>query len=94
MGLEAYSKSMSNNLSGGEKRRLSISMVLSLNPKVLVLDEVTVGSDFLMKKVIWGQIKKVSRTKVIISHDMKEVKENSDGIFVLKRGVGKMLDTT
>ena len=48
-------------------------MVLSLRPQVLVLDEITVGSDFLMKKAIWEQIQKVSSTKIIVSHDMKEV---------------------
>ena len=68
--------------------------MLSLKPKVLVLDEVTAGCDFAMKQQIWRCIRNIGETKILISHDMVEVKQQGDQIFVLKNGVGRMLDKT
>ncbi|CAL5977408.1 ABC_transporter family protein [Hexamita inflata] len=81
-------------LSGGQRRRLTIALVLSLQPTVLVLDEVTAGSDFIMKKAIWDNINRLSDTKIIITHDMEEVKMNGNLICVLKKGSSFMLTDT
>ncbi|CAL6022089.1 ABC_transporter family protein [Hexamita inflata] len=81
-------------LSGGQRRRLTIALVLSLQPTVLVLDEVTAGSDFIMKKAIWNNINRLSDTKIIITHDMEEVKMNGNLICVLKKGSSFMLTDT
>ena len=48
-GLESSSNLFPRSLSGGQRRRLTIALVLSLKPKILVLDEITVGSDYLTK---------------------------------------------
>ena len=78
-------------MSSGQKRRLTIALILSLNPKILVLDEVTVGSDYLTKLQVWEAIKKVNTTNVIITHDMGEVKEHGNRIVLVKKGVGREL---
>ncbi|MGB9695250.1 MAG: ATP-binding cassette domain-containing protein [Caldisericaceae bacterium] len=56
-------------LSGGEKRRVAIASVISMKPKVLVLDEPTAGMDYI-------------GTKSILSHIAREVKEGTSVIFV------------
>lgn len=48
-----------NNLSGGLKRRLLITRALMHNPKILFLDEPTVGLDSAIRRRIWALIKKI-----------------------------------
>ena len=67
-------------------------MVLSLNCKVIVLDEITVGSDYVMKKSIWDALNSVACTRILISHDMQEVRANSNKIFVLRNGKSRQLE--
>ena len=50
--LEKCLNQLYSQLSGGQKRRLTIGLALSKRPDVLVLDEVTVGSDFMIKEAI------------------------------------------
>ena len=42
------------------------------------MDEITVGSDFIMKKKIWDSVNSTATTKITISHDMAEVQGNSE----------------
>ncbi len=61
--------------SGGMKRRLSLAMAILHNPKVLILDEPTVGIDPLLRKEIWAELYKMSENGVTIlvtTHVMDE----------------------
>ena len=61
-------------LSGGEKKRLCLAVVLSWNPQVLILDEPTVGQDFFQKERILEMILEQNRsgkTIIIVSHDIE-----------------------
>jgi ABC-2 type transport system ATP-binding protein len=64
--------------SGGMKRRLSLAIALLANPKILVLDEPTVGIDPLLRKDIWNEFKLLTDqgiTLVVTTHVMDEAEK-------------------
>jgi len=72
------------------KRRLEIARGLLVQPKVLFLDEPTIGLDTQTRKRIWSYIKKVNReegvTVLLTTHYMDEADQNSDAICIIDRG--------
>jgi len=64
-----YAKRPSHHLSYGEKRRVSIATVLSMQPEILVLDEPTSNLDPRHRKELIEFLQKTTITKVIASHD-------------------------
>ena len=78
------------NLSGGMKRRLEIARGLLVKPKVLFLDEPTLGLDTQTRKRIWSYIKKVNKeegvTVILTTHYMDEADQNSDIICIINKG--------
>ncbi|MDF2941375.1 MAG: transporter ATP-binding protein [Herbinix sp.] len=63
------------NYSGGMKKRLSLAVALIHSPKVLVLDEPTVGIDPILRKKIWDEfykLKEQGKTIVVTTHVMDE----------------------
>lgn len=75
-------------LSGGWQRRLSIAMALSGDPKILFLDEPTLGLDVIARSELWDIIKDLKRktTIVLTTHYMEEAEALSDHIGVMKSG--------
>lgn len=84
-------------LSGGQKRRAAIAGVLSMRPKVLVLDEPIAGLDPKGKneilQVINNYHKKYNATIIMISHNMDDIVEVADRVIVMHKGK-KALDGT
>lgn len=82
-------------LSGGQKRKLSIALSLINNPKVLFLDEPTLGLDVIARKELWNIIKelKSSMTIILTTHYMEEAEYLSDRVGILNNGILKCLDT-
>ncbi len=77
------------NLSGGMKRRLEIARGLLTRPKILFLDEPTIGLDTQTRRRIWSYIKKVKTEGVTIfltTHYMDEADQNSDAICIIDKG--------
>ncbi len=77
------------NLSGGMKRRLEIARGLLVQPKVLFLDEPTIGLDTQTRKRIWSYIKKVREqgvTVLLTTHYMDEADQNSDIVCIIDKG--------
>ncbi len=77
------------NLSGGMKRRLEIARGLLTRPKVLFLDEPTIGLDVQTRMKIWDYIKKVNQEGVTIfltTHYMDEADRLSDVIYIIDKG--------
>ncbi|MBQ6160814.1 MAG: ABC transporter ATP-binding protein [Oscillospiraceae bacterium] len=75
-------------LSGGWQRRLSIAMALILEPKILFLDEPTLGLDVLARAELWDQIRvlKGEITIILTTHYMEEAEALSDRIGVMGKG--------
>lgn len=75
--------------SGGMKRRLSLAMAILHNPKVLILDEPTVGIDPLLRQDIWKELYAMSDNGVTIlvtTHVMDEA-EKCHRLAMMRRGV-------
>lgn len=75
-------------LSGGWQRRLSIAAALISSPKLLFLDEPTLGLDVLARRELWRVIERVrlKTTVVLTSHYLEEIDALCDGVAVLDRG--------
>ena len=78
------------DLSGGEKRRVAIAGVISMEPKVLVLDEPTAGLDPVGKNDLLDLIKNYNKstnsTVIFVSHNMDDVALVADRVLVLSDG--------
>lgn len=75
-------------LSGGYKRRVSIAMALISEPKILFLDEPTLGLDVIARHELWDIIRslKGKSTIILTTHYMEEAEALSDRIGIMKDG--------
>ena len=78
-----------SKLSGGWQRKLSLAMALVKEPKVLFLDEPTLGLDVIARRELWDEITKLKGrvTVILTTHYMEEAEALSDRIGVMKDGV-------
>lgn len=87
---EEYLNKSPFDLSGGEKRRVAIAGVISMKPKVLVLDEPTAGLDPVGKNDLLNLIKHYNKTTgstvIFVSHNMDDVALVADRVLVLSDG--------
>lgn len=83
-------------LSGGQKRRAAIAGVLSMEPKILILDEPTAGLDPAGRDEILFKIKdmheRMDLTVILVSHSMEDVAKLADRILVMNGGQVEMFD--
>lgn len=90
MGLEELKEEYPRLLSFGQKRRLGVAAALALNPRILILDEITNGQDALEKKKMMEYLKEINEkrgiTVVLISHDMDIVRQYAKRAIVLHYG--------
>ena len=88
LGLDSVLGKKAKTLSGGWQRRLSIAMALISQPKILFLDEPTLGLDVLVRSDLWDLIRSLKGTVTIIltTHYMEEAEALSDRIGILKDG--------
>lgn len=79
-----------DNYSGGMKRRLEIARGLIHNPKVLFLDEPTLGLDAQTRRHIWDYIKKLNKENnvsiILTTHYMEEADELCHRVAIIDRG--------
>ncbi len=77
------------NLSGGQKRRVSIARSLISEPELLLLDEPTTGLDPQARHVLWDrlyQLKEQGRTLILTTHYMDEAEQLCDRLVVMDGG--------
>lgn len=89
-GLSDRKKEKVKKFSGGMKRRLNLAVAIMHKPKVLILDEPTVGVDPQSRNYIFEFIKKINKenntTIIYTSHYMEEVEHLCNSIFILDLG--------
>lgn len=80
-----YENQRAKTLSGGWQRKLSIAMALITQPKVLFLDEPTLGLDVLARRELWELVRslKGKMTIILTTHYMEEAESLSDRIGVM-----------
>ena len=94
-GLDSVLRKKAAKLSGGWQRRLSIAMALISEPKILFLDEPTLGLDVIARSDLWDMIRalKGKVTVVLTTHYMEEAEALSDRIAIMKDGRLLLCDT-
>ena len=95
LGLSSILERKAGKLSGGWQRRLSIAMALISEPKILFLDEPTLGLDVLARSELWDLIRtlKGKVTILLTTHYMEEAEALSDRIAIMKDGKLLVIDT-
>ena len=75
-------------LSGGWQRRVSIAMALISEPKILFLDEPTLGLDVIARHELWENIRSLKGkiTIILTTHYMEEAESLSDRVGIMKNG--------
>ena len=77
-------------LSGGQKRRVAIAVVLAMKPEVLILDEPTAGLDPKGRDEILDELTALHRDKhmtiILVSHSMEDIARYADRIMVMNHG--------
>ena len=86
--LEEVLKQKAKTLSGGWQRKVSIAISLINEPKILFLDEPTLGLDVIARKELWSVIKKLKGkiTIILTTHYMEEAESLSDRIGIMAKG--------
>lgn len=89
-GLKKYRKYPVSSYSGGIKRRLDIALNMMSNPKILFLDEPTVGMDIQSRFAMWDMMKKIrddfGTTIFLTTHYLEEADNLSNTICIMKDG--------
>lgn len=95
LGLDSVISKRAGKLSGGWKRRLSIAMALISEPKILFLDEPTLGLDVIARSDLWDIIRSLKGrvTIILTTHYMEESEALSDRIAIMKDGKLLVCDT-
>ena len=86
--LDAVFLRKAGKLSGGWQRRVSIAMALISEPRILFLDEPTLGLDVIARSELWNVIRslKGAVTIILTTHYMEEAQALSDRIGIMKDG--------
>lgn len=96
LSLTEVAHSRASTLSGGMQRRLSIAMALITRPRILFLDEPTLGLDVLARRELWRFIERLKGkiTILLTTHYMEEAEALSDRIGIMANGTLKAIGAT
>ena len=89
LGLAQYRKTSPFMLSGGERKRVALASVLAWDPKILILDEPTIGQDYHQKEKLRQfilQMKTQRKTTIIVTHDVEFVAECNPRVLLMREG--------
>ena len=82
-----YRDRLSHHLSVGEKKRIAIATVLSMNPQILVLDEPSAGLDPRARRTLINLLRELPITMLVSTHDMRLVEELFPRTIVMDEGL-------
>ena len=94
--LEKYADAKGFILSGGYKQRFLLARTLMHKPKLVILDEPTVGLDPHVRRNLWEVIKGLKKegvTVLLTTHYLDEAENLSDRVCILHKGVIQTIDT-
>ena len=90
VGISKYKNYLCSELSGGNKRKLQFAAALVIHPKLIILDEPTVGLDYQSRKSFWNLVdKKVKDDQLsvlVVTHDINEIADFTDRLLLLSNG--------
>ncbi len=88
LGLNEVVNQRAKTLSGGYQRRLSIALGLISKPKILLLDEPTLGLDVIARRELWNIINKFKGkiTIILTSHYLEEIEALCDRVAIMSKG--------
>jgi cobalt/nickel transport system ATP-binding protein len=86
VGMSRYPDRLSHHLSVGEKKRIAIASVLSMEPEILVLDEPTSGLDPRARRSLINLLHELPLTMLVSTHDMPMVKELFPRMVIMDEG--------
>lgn len=84
--MSAYRDRLSHHLSVGEKKRIAIATVLSMDPQILILDEPTAGLDPRARRTLINLLRDLPITMLVSTHDMALVKQLFPRTIVMDDG--------
>ena len=84
--MKSYAQRLSHHLSVGEKKRISIATVLSMEPEILVLDEPSAGLDPRARRSLINLLREMPLTMLVSTHDMRMVAELFPRVVVMDAG--------
>ena len=87
VGMSALSQRLSHHLSVGQKKRVAIATVLSMDPEILVLDEPTAGLDPRGRRDLINLLRDLPLTMLVSTHDMRLVRELFPRLIILDEGL-------
>lgn len=87
-GLDSVKNKRADKLSGGWQRKLSVALALISKPKILFLDEPTLGMDVIARRELWKAINTMKKTMTVVltTHYMEEAEALSDRLGIMKGG--------
>ena len=99
MHLMEYKNKISGNLSGGNKRKLSVAIAMIGNPPIILLDEPSTGVDPEARRFMWSVIHKISvkrkhSTVILTTHSMEEAETLCKKIGIMIKGQFRCLGTS
>ncbi|MGE5674432.1 MAG: ABC transporter ATP-binding protein [Mycobacterium leprae] len=89
VGLRAKAKSMTTQLSGGQRQKLTLALALVNDPEILFLDEPTTAMDPAARREVWGLVESLKargKTIILTTHYMEEAATLCDRVAVVDRG--------
>jgi cobalt/nickel transport system ATP-binding protein len=86
VGMDGYAERLSHHLSVGEKKRVAVATVLSMDPELLVFDEPTAGLDPRARRSLVGLLGELPHTMLVSTHDMRLVEALFERTVVMDDG--------
>ncbi len=86
VGLAGFEDRVTYNLSGGEKKLVSLATLFAMSPEVLLLDEPTAGLDEEATEKIERILREKAKTYIVVSHHRDVLEKTTDRILRMERG--------